>query len=168
MAYNPNPFTERQERFLKALRDKMVEIRDPNSAVLDNRWFEFFIQHTKKFGDIPKIRFRPNSAAIKEEIMLASGYKTVAGQKSWREKKFAAASAFDKNWDCLVFRLVKAGRMLAAFNQRFAEKGANLSRLISLVQECVAPEHLDGDIFDAKAQETSKGTSYLDELAQVK
>lgn len=168
MAYNPNPFTKRQERFLKALRDKMMEIRDPNSAVLDNRWFEFFIQHTKKFGSIPKIRFKPNSAAIKEEIMLASGYKTVAGQKSWKERRCAAASAFDKNWDCLVFRLVKAGRMLAAFNQKFTEKEADLSRLISLVQECVAPEHIDGDIFDAKAPEPPEGPSYLDALAHVK
>ena len=168
MPYNQNPFTQKQERFLRALKSKLIEIRDPDKEVLDNRSFEFYVEYTKKFGAIPKIRFRPNSCTIKEEIMKDVGYKPVAEIKTWKDRRNASASAFDKYWDNLVFRLVKAGKMLATFNQMFTEDNADMSELISLVQRCIIPEKVEHRIVNSNQTQANKSRSYIEELAEVK
>ena len=166
--YNPNPFTSRQEKFLIALRNKLIDIKDPGNEILDNRRVDFYLEHTRKFGTIPKIRFKPNSCATKEEIMIDAGYKPVLKKETWKARRNAAASAFDKYWDGLIFRLVKAGRMLAAFNQRFTEEGEALSDLIVLVQNCIAPERIEKKIASKNTTILEEQRSYLDDLAWVK
>ena len=167
ISYNQNPFTQKQERFLRALKCKLIEIRDPDKEVLDNRSFEFYIEYTKRFGAIPKIRFRPNSCTIKEEIMKDVGYKPVAEIKIWKDRRNAAASAFDKYWDNLVFRLVKAGKILATFNQMFTDDNADMSELISLVQRCIIPEKVEHKIVYSNQTQANKPRSYIKELAEL-
>ena len=74
MPHNPNPLTPLQERFLSAIRNKLIEIRNPRKDIEDYKSFDFYLEHTKKFGTIPKIRFKPNSLAVKEEIIKEVGY----------------------------------------------------------------------------------------------
>jgi hypothetical protein len=167
MPYNQNPFTQKQERFLKALKSKLIEIRDPDKEVLDHRSFEFYVENTKKLGAIPKIRFRP-SCMIKEEIMKDVGYKPVAEIKTWKDRRNAAASAFDKYWDNLVFRLVKAGKMLATFNQMLTEENTDMSELIFLVQRCIVPEKVEHRIINFNQAQVNTSGSYIEELDELK
>ncbi len=169
MSHNPNPFTPMQERFIAALRKKLIEIRDPDKEIDDCRDFEFYLEHTKKLGTIPKIRFRPNSLAIKEEIMNDMGYIPIAEKDHWRARRNAAATAFDSYWDNLMFRLVKAGRLLARFNQMFAEDNSNISTLIQIVQRCIEPKDAKGKIHpkDKHPSRSQSQTSYTEELAKL-
>jgi len=167
MPYNQNPFTQKQERFLRALKSKLIEIRDPDKEVLDNRSFEFYVEYTKKLGAIPKIRFRP-SCMIKEEIMKDVGYKPVTEIKTWKDGRNAAASAFDKYWDNLVFRLVKAAKVLATFNQMFTEENSDMSELIFLVQRCIVPEKVEHRIVNSNQIQENNSKSYIEELAELK
>ena len=124
------------------------------------------MQQTAKFGPIPKIRFTANSLAVKERIMTEAGYEPVTDKSDWRAKRGAAASAFDKTWDALMFKLVKAGKVMATFNQMLTMEGQAVSELITLVQRCIAPEKVEGRIRDPNSPKADKG-SYLDELAEV-
>ena len=162
MKCNPNPFTPLQEKFLQEVRRKLIEIRDPNKDIEDNRSYGFYIEHTKTYGDIVKIRFRPNALAIKEEIMREVGYVPFAKKTTWKEARNAAASAFDKYWDNLIFRVTKSGRLLARINELFTNKNQSVSEVITLVQQCVMPtdnkisqEIPDSDQNTKKRQETS-------------
>jgi len=172
MPPNPNPLTPKQERFLSAIRKKLIEIRNPHKDVEDYKGFEFYLEHTKRFGTIPKIRFRPNSLAVKEEIMKDAGYEPVAEKVHWRAKRNAAANAFDSHWDNLMFRLVKAGRMIALFNQRFAEDRQTVSDLITLLQHCIDPQETEteGKLHPKESNHTNikDSPSYAEELAQMK
>ena len=122
MAYNPNPFTPLQERFLSAVRKKIVEIRDPNKEVQDYKSFDFYLEHTKKFGTIPKIRFKPNSLAVKQEIMNEIDYEPIVKKAHWRARRNAAAKLFDSHWDNLMFRLVKAGQLGEKIDGRLGDR----------------------------------------------
>ncbi len=168
MPHNPNPFTQMQIKLLKEIRQKLIEIRDHEKQVLDNQTYEFYIEHTKKHGSIPKIRFKPNSLAVKEQIMKNMGYRPMNEKSAWRTARNAAASAFDKAWDSLMSRLVKAGRILAAFNQHFSTKGQAVSDLIRLVQRCIEPDHVEGSIANPDKNRESEPRSYMEELAEVK
>jgi len=165
MAHNPIPLTQKQDKFLKSLKNKLIEIRNPAKEILDNRCFEFYIEHTKRLGSIPKIKFKPNSCKIKEEIMIECGYVPIEKKDTWQKARNAAASAFDKCWDNLVFRLVKAGRMLAIFNQMFTDDGCEISDLIPIVQKCIEPDKVVENISDLKNSYPVEEKSYLDELA---
>lgn len=167
MTHNPNPFTPLQERILQAIRKKLVEIRNPDKEVLDNCSYEFYIEHTKKFGALVKIRFRPNSLAIKEAIMRDVGYIPVAEKHGHIAARNAAASAFDKHWDNLMFRLIKSGKMLARLNLMFTEDGQAVSELITLVQHCIEPDKVDGKLHTLTKPKVQHQRSYMEELAEV-
>lgn len=139
MKPNPNPFTPLQEKFLNEVRSKLLEIRNPSKEIENNRSYEFYIEHTKTYGDIVKLRFRPNALTIKEEIMREVGYRPYAQKDTWQQARNAAASAFDKHWDNIIFRVIKGGRLLARINELFTAKSQPVAELIALVQECVAP-----------------------------
>jgi hypothetical protein len=167
MPHNPNPLTPLQERFLSAIRKKLIEIRNPHKDIEDYKSLEFYLEHTKKFGNIPKIRFKPISLAMKEEIMKDVGYIPIIEKDHWRARRNAAAKAFDSHWDNLMFRLVKAGRMLAQFNQMFAEDRQTVSNLITLLQRCIDPEETEGKIHPKDPNPINNRPSYADELAQL-
>ena len=167
MPHNPNPLTPLQERFLSAIRNKLIEIRNPHKDIEDYKSFDFYLEYTKKFGTIPKIRFKPNSLAVKEEIMKEVGYIPIVKKDYWLAKRNAAAKAFDSHWDNLMFRLVKAGRMLAQFNQMFAEDRQTVSTLISLLQRSINPEKIDGKIHPKDPHPIKDSPSYAEELAQL-
>lgn len=167
MPHNPNPLTPLQERFLSAIRNKLIEIGNPHKDVEDCRSFEFYLEHTKKFGTIPKIRFKPNSLAVKEEIMSDVGYIPIAKKDHWRARRNAAAKVFDSHWDNLMFRFVKAGRMLAQINQMFAENRQTVSNLITLLQRCIDPKETEGKIHPKDPNPINNCPSYADELAQL-
>ena len=167
MPHNPNPFTALQLKMLREIRGKLIEIRDPGREVLDNHSYEFYIEHTKKFGSIPKIRFKPNSMAVKEQIMKDIGYRPLTEKNGWKAARNAAASTFDKAWDNLMARLIKAGRILAVFNQNFTVEGQSVSELIRLVQRCIDPHHVEGSIASSKKVRESARRSYMEELAEV-
>lgn len=141
--------------------------RDPHKDVEDYKSFEFYIEHTKKFGTIPKIRFRPNSLAVKEEIMAEVGYMPFTKKDHWRARRNAAAKVFDSHWDNLMFRLVKAGRMLAQFNQMSAEDRQTVSALITLLQRCIDPQDTEGKIHPKEPVLIKDRLSYAEELAQL-
>jgi hypothetical protein len=167
MSFNPNPFTQLQIEFLKAIRNKMIEIRNPESEIIQNRDFEFTVECTKKFGAIPKIKFKSNSLEIKKEIMNMIGYKPVAEKKNWHDLRNAAASNFDKHWDNLMARLVKSGKMLATFNELFSEEGQSISEVIRLVQKCIDPMKLDGNL-NPKDNLLPQPKSCTDELNNIR
>jgi len=167
MPPNPNPLTPLQERFLSAIRKKFVEIRNPHKEVEDYNSFDFYLEHTKKFGSIPKIRFKPNSLAVKEKIMKEVGYTPFTKKNHWRARRNAAAKVFDSHWDNLMFRLVKAGRMLAQFNQMFAEDRQTVSDLITLLQRCINPQDTEGKIHPKEPVIIKDCPSYAEELAQL-
>ena len=167
MPHNPNPFTALQLKMLDEIRRNLIEIRDPHKEVLDNRSYEFYIEHTKKFGSIPKIRFKPNSMAVKAQIMKGIGYRPLSEKNGWKAARNAAASTFDKAWDNLMVRLIKAGRVLAAFNQNFTVEGQSVSELIRLVQGCIGPHRVDGSIADPDTARKSEPRSYMKKLAEV-
>jgi hypothetical protein len=167
MPFNPNPLTSLQERLLQSIRKKLVEIRKPDQDIDYLQDYEFYIEHTKKFGDIPKIRFRPNSLAMKEEIMQEIGYVPLVEKSDWRAFRNAAASAFDKHWDNMIFRLVKGARLLAQFNQMLSEDGQEVSELIRLVQHCIQPLQMDGRIKRRNYGDAPERKSYMEELREV-
>ena len=167
MPHNPNPLTPLQERFLSAIRNKLIEIRNPHKDIEDYKSFDFYLEHTKKFGTIPKIRFKPNSLAVKEEIIKEVGYIPVTEKDHWRARRNAAAKVFDSRWDNLMFRLVKAGRMLAQFNQMFAEDRQTVSNLITLLQRCIDPQETEGKIHPKDPHPIKDSPTYAEELAQL-
>ena len=166
MPRNQNPFTDKERRFLESLRSELTRIRDPNKEIDDCQDFSFSLQQTAKFGPIPKIKFTANSLAVKERIMAEAGYEPVTEKSDWRAKRNAAASAFDKTWDALMFKLVKAGKVMAASNQMLTMEGQAVSELITLVQRCIAPEKVEGTISDPNKADMEP-RSYLDELKAV-
>lgn len=166
MVRNKNPFTEKERRFLESLRVELSRIRDPDKEINDCQDFSFILQQTKKFGLIPKIRFRGNALATKERIMNEAGYEPVTELSSWRAKRDAAASAFEKTWDALMFKLVKAGKVMATFNQMLTMEGQAVSELITLVQRCIVPEKVEGSIHAPNKAKTEP-RSYINELAEV-
>ena len=166
MSFNSNPLTHFQTKLLEAIRDKLIEIRDPDKEVLDDRTFEFYLQNTKKFGPIPKIRFKPNALDIKQEIMTKAGYTPVTKQSSHKAQRNASASAFDKHWDAMMSGLVKSAKRIAIFNQTFALDGQEVSDIIRLLQSCVSPIRAKGSIHNPDNEEV-KRDSYIDRLKEM-
>jgi hypothetical protein len=167
MPLNPNPFTEKELMFLESLRSELSHIRDPHKEIDDTQDFSFYLQQTKKFGPIPKIKFTSNSLAAKERIMTNASYEPVTEKSGWRANRNASASAFDKTWDGLMFKLVKAGKVMTTFNQQFTLEGQGVSELITLVQGCIAHDNVEGNIHDPNTDKT-ECKSYIEELDELK
>jgi hypothetical protein len=166
MAFNLNTFTKFQKKLLIEIRHKLIEIRDPKKEVLDNRSFEFTIAQTKKFGPLPKLKLKPYSMAIKQEIMEAAGYQPVVKKDSFNAQKCASASAFDKHWDSLMVGLIKSARRVAVFNQTFAVEGQEVSDIIECVRKCIEPEKPEGKIHNQQKTKVSE-KSYIYKLKKV-
>ena len=66
-----------------------------------------------------------------------------------------------------MFRLVKAGRMLAQFNQMFAEDRQTVSNLITLLQRCIDPQETEGKIHPKDPHPIKDSPTYAEELAQL-
>jgi hypothetical protein len=151
-------------KFFKAVRKKMMEIRDPDKDYIDNRDFEFRNKRTKKFGKIPTIVFKENSMQIKYEIMTELGYSPMIYKTGYRQRRNMASSAFDKIWDNLAFRLVKSAKLLAIFNESFTLAGQEVAEIINLTQRCIKPTNPSGHIHH---EDINEGPSYLDALDEM-
>ena len=167
MPLNPNPFTKKELLFLESLRAELSRIRNPDKEIDERQDFSFYLQQTKKFGLIPKIKFGSNILATKERIMAEAGYEPVIEKRAWRAKRNASASAFDKTWDGLMFKLVKAGKVMTTFNQMLTMEGQGVSELITILQGCIAHEKVEGEIHDPDQDKTEQ-RSYIDELNELK
>ena len=166
MPFNPNPFTPFQIKLLESIRAKLIEIRDPNKEVLDDRHFEFYLKNTKKFGPIPKIRFKPNALEMKREIMTDTGYTPIKKKIAYKARRNASASAFDKHWDAMMVGLIKAAKRIAVFNQTFAIDGQDVSDLIKLVQSCISPGKAKGSIHNPDDERVQRD-SFIEKLRQM-
>ena len=166
MPFNPNPFTPFQIKLLESIREKLIEIRNPEKEVLDDRNFEFYMENTKKFGFIPKIRFKPNALDIKHEIMEEAGYTPIIKKTTFKAHRNASASAFDKHWDAMMSGLIKSAKRIAIFNQTFALSGQEVSDLIKLVQSCISPGKAKGSIHNPDDERVQRD-SFIEKLRQM-
>ena len=166
MPFNPNPFTKFQLKLLESIRSKLIKIRNPEKEVLDNRHFEFYLEDTKKYGPIPKIRFKPNALDIKHEIMNDAGYVPVRKKSSYKARRNAAASTFDKHWDAMMVGLIKSAKRIAVFNQTFIMTGQEVSDLIKLVQTCISSGKNGIQIHNPTYVRTTR-YSYIEELRRL-
>jgi hypothetical protein len=167
MPFNPNPFTKFQLKLLESIRSKLIDIRNPEKEVLDDRHFEFYFENTKKFGPIPKIRFKPNALDIKYEIMNEAGYVPVRKKSSYKARRNAAASTFDKHWDAMMVGLIKSAKRIAVINHTFVLVGQNISEPIKLAQSCIMPQKATGKIYNPDFKETERQDSYIDRLKRM-
>ena len=166
MPFNPNPFTAFQTKLLESIRAKLIEIRNPVKEVLDDRHFEFYLENTKKFGPIPKIRFKPSALEMKNEIMTEAGYRPIKKKSSFKDQRNASASAFDKHWDAMMIGLLKSAKRIAVLNQTFAMAGQEISDLIKMVQSCIRPGKVTGYIYNPDNDGVKRG-SYIGRLKDM-
>ena len=150
MVRKTNPFTDRQLRLLEAIRDKMSQINDPNPDIITNESYEVSIKHTKQFGKIPKIRFRPNSSQIKAELVKKSGIvdesreteiarlRRLYGVSGARNSK---ARLFEEEWNNIMFKVKKAAFTAGMINQLFAAENQAVSEPIHILQQVVMEEY---------------------------
>jgi hypothetical protein len=134
--------------------------------VLDDRHFEFYQENTKKFGPVPKIRFKPNALDIKYEIMKKAGYDPVRKKSSYKSRRNAAASAFDKHWDAMMVGLIKSAKRIAVINHTFALSGQEVSDLIKLVQSCISPGKAKDSIQNPDNERVQRD-SFIEKLRQM-
>ena len=178
---NSNPYTNRQIRFLEAIREKLREINDPEPEIITNESYEFHAAQTKQFGKIPKIRFGPNSCQIKAEIIEKAGMidesqseKKAEIRKKYgiREARNSKANLFESEWNNIMLKVKKATFTAAYINQLFATGRQTVSEPIALFQSIVMEEYA-GQIKATNPIETSNPRentvvkSYTDELAEL-
>jgi len=146
MIRNPNPFTERQIRLLEAIRKKICQINDPDPEIITHESYEFACVTTKRFGKIPKIRFRPNSGQIKADIAREAGLLDETRKAKLNEirKEYGIAKArntdamlFETEWDNIMFKSKKATYTAAYINQLFATDNQTLSELSKAMQDII-------------------------------
>lgn len=146
----------------------MEGLDDPDRELIEPTTYQLVVESTKRYGPIPKISFRPNSLAVKEEIMDQAGYAPVSPIDHWRDKREAGACAFDKTWDSIMFQLVKAGRRLAIVNQIFTTQDQDVSDIVRALQQCLEPEPRRGPLpAKPEAPDIGRKSSYADELARL-
>jgi len=150
MVRKTNPFTDRQLRLLEAIRNKMSQINDPNPDIITNESYEVSIKHTKQFGKIPKIRFRPNSSQIKAELVKKAGMvdesrkteivrlRRLYGVSGARNSK---ARLFEEEWNNIMFKVKKATFTAGMINQLFAAENQAVSEPIHILQQVVMEEY---------------------------
>ncbi|VBB44938.1 hypothetical protein TRIP_B350109 [uncultured Desulfatiglans sp.] len=147
---NPNTFTERQLRFLEAIRERIRHINDPNPEIITDQSYEWLIGHTKQFGKIPKIKFFPNSCHIKAEIIESSGLidefqapkkDEVRAKFSIKKARNTKANLFESEWNNIMLKAKKATFTLALMNQIFSNQDQKVSEPIALFQSIVMDEY---------------------------
>ncbi|CAB1059845.1 hypothetical protein D1BOALGB6SA_4610 [Olavius sp. associated proteobacterium Delta 1] len=184
---NLNPFTDRQIRLLEAVREKIRAINDPNSDIITNESYEFSIKHTKQFGKIPKIGFKPRSGQIKAElahnsdILDKSRDEEIARlrrQYGVTEARNREARLFESEWNNIMLKAKKATFTLALINQLFTTNSQSIADPVEILQQIVMDEYaqvkvkrepiIEGEAADA-AEKTENGKikSYAQELAEL-
>lgn len=148
---NINPFTERQVRLVKAVRDKLVQIDDPNPDIITTESYEFHIVATKQFGRIPKIKFKPDSCRIKAELARESGIVDEAREieiarlrQSYglSEARNSRARLFEEEWNNIMLKAKKSAFAVALINQLFATNmNQSVSDPIQLLQQIIMGEY---------------------------
>ena len=155
MIRNPNPFTQRQIKLLKAIREKIHEINDPDPEIITGESYEWFTAQTKQFGKIPKIRFYPNSCPSKSEIVEKAGLINESRQQErmrLREKIIGIdapkdkasrikARLFESEWNNIMLKAKKATFTVALINQLFCSMDKTVSELIENLQRIVLEEY---------------------------
>jgi hypothetical protein len=155
MIRNPNPFTQRQIQLLKAIREKIYEINDPNPEIITDESYEWFTEQTKQFGNIPKIRFYPNSCLTKSEIIEKAGLINESRQQErmrLREKIIGIDASKDKEsriqtrlfeseWNNIMLKAKKATFTVALLNQLFCSTQQTISDPIEHLQRIVLEEY---------------------------
>ncbi|MBW1783370.1 MAG: hypothetical protein JRL30_21840 [Deltaproteobacteria bacterium] len=150
MMRNPNTFTERQTRFLEAIREKIRQINDPNPEIITDQSYEWLIGHTKQFGKIPKIKFFPNSCQIKAEIIESSGLinesqtqkkDKIRAKYGIKEARNTKANLFESEWNNIMLKAKKATFTLALINQLFCSMSQTVSDPIKHLQHIVMDEY---------------------------
>ena len=193
MIRNPNPFTEKQTRLLEAIQKKISEINDSDPEIITHETYEWFTQQTKQFGQIPKIRFYPNSCLTKAEILEKAGLinesrqqeiaqlRQNIGIKKPRDKiSRIRARCFESEWNNIMLKAKKATFTVALINQLFCSNDQTISEPIEHLQRIVMDEYspqikteredLNGTEKEKRRSETQENTGnkpYDEELAEI-
>jgi hypothetical protein len=146
---NPNAFTKRQIRLIKAVRDKVREINDPDPEIITDETYEWRYEQTRQFGRIPKIRFKPYSSQVKAELVRQAGFidddrerqlerlRLKYGVGSARNKE---ARLFESEWNNIMFKIKKAAFAVGFINQIFSGSDQKVAEPIRITQEIVLEE----------------------------
>lgn len=182
---NPNPFTERQIRLLEAIREKIRQIDDPDPDIITHESYDWFIESTRQFGRIPKIRFHPKSCQIKAELIEKAGLVDEARQEQIsqirrkygiRKARNGLANLFESEWNNIMLKFKKATFVAAYINQLFATDQQTIAEPMQLLQSVVMDEYskqikAKKDIIHSKekleSQENKRVRSYEEELMEV-
>ena len=147
---NASAFTERQIRFLEAIREKIRQISDPDPDIISHESYEFYTENTKVFGKTAKLRFKPKSSKIKAEIVQSAGLVDESREKELveiRQKhgvqkaRNGLAMLFESEWNNIMLKLKKAVFVAGYINQLFAEDNQLLSEPVILMQWIVKGEY---------------------------
>ena len=149
---NPNPFTKRQIQLLAALRNRLVQITDPDPEIITHESFTWATKATKQFGTIPTIIFKPTGSAnrIKGEIVREAKLLNqkreedlinIQLQFGIRARKHKEARLFNAELDNLMFAIKKHTYAAALINKLFATESQKLSDPIQLMQRIIMTEH---------------------------
>ena len=147
---NPNPFTNRQIRLIEAIRERIRQINDPAPEVITDEDYEFHVVHTKEFGSIPKIRFRPNCSQIKSELIENAELIDHSRERELNQirQKYGIKAArnslarlFESEWNNTMLKIKKATFTLALINQLFATQNQAIAEPIRLMQSIVMEEY---------------------------
>lgn len=150
MIRNQNPFTDRQLRLLEAIRQKMLEITDPDPDVIRHDRYEFYTTLTKRYGRIIKIRFPPRSTQIKAELSESAGLYTetrrikiteIRKQRGIKMARNADAMLFEEEWNAIAFKFKKAMYTTGLINFLFATGDNPLAEPCRLMQEIILTEY---------------------------
>lgn len=143
MVRNPNPLTDRQRKFLEAIREKIRQISDPDPQIITHESYDFYIENTKYFGKIPKLRFKPRSSKIKAEIVQKAGLVDqnreaeiveIRGKYGVQKARNGLAMLFESEWNNIMVKLKKSVFVAGYVNQLFATEHQTLSELTLLTQ----------------------------------
>ena len=175
---NPNPFTDRQLRLVKALRDALQELLGTG------RDYEFRLKRTKQFGLIPTLKFDRNAQDIKTEVIQKAGLYDEERKKKLREiqERYGVrarvdheARLFNSEFDNLMFALKKHLYAIALTTNQFAGlRPDDSDRFFSLLQESVLrdfaqdfPSNPSKKNIQSNSPNNSSKKSYLNELKEV-
>lgn len=183
---NPNPFTPRQLRLLETLRNRLVQITDPDPEIITHESYSWASKVTKNFGTIPTIIFTKNVNRIKAEIIRDAGLSDpdkdhelnkIRKEYGIIERQHKEARLFNAEMDQLMFNLKKHTSAPALINRMFATNQQKISAPIQIIQNAIMTEFKadlgkeNVPIHDAEAsqegQNKEQHTSYAQELMEV-
>ncbi len=150
------PFTERQNRFLSALQDRLREMSDPHPKIITHEDFAWEVKQTKRFGRLPTLEFKPYKAAcrIKWEVIQAAGLEDMDRNQRLDDlaetleipvhcARDRGARLFNAELDNLMFGLKKHLYAVARINALFAREGQTVADPIELMQRMILPQEYE-------------------------